>query len=133
MRLTYKSLLPSRSWTVSVFRTQFEVGDPEGRRWETVNALVDTGASFTWLPSELLRRLGVEPYDRRQFELANGSIIEREIGQTWLRALNQSAIRIVVFGHEREATLFGADAMEGLGLAADPVNQRLIAVRALAQ
>ena len=46
---------------MGTFNTDIEIGSPEGSRFETVNALVDTGASLTSLPGSTLRELGVVP------------------------------------------------------------------------
>lgn len=70
---------------MGTFRTSFEIGDPEGERWETVDGLVDTGASYTWMPRDVLERLGIEPEERWEFETADGRVIEREVAQTWAR------------------------------------------------
>ena len=35
---------------MGTFNADIEIGNPEGSRFETVNALVDTGASMTSLP-----------------------------------------------------------------------------------
>ena len=35
---------------MGTFSVEIEIGDAAGERWETVEALVDTGASYTWLP-----------------------------------------------------------------------------------
>ncbi len=44
-----------------------EVGDPTGYRFETLIALVDTGASLTTLPGSTLRNLGVTPRNNFSF------------------------------------------------------------------
>ena len=41
------------------FRITVEVADPLGQHFEAVDRLVDTGATFTKAPRELLERLGV--------------------------------------------------------------------------
>ena len=35
------------------------VGDPQGRQFEDVEVVVDTGSTYTAVPRELLQRLGV--------------------------------------------------------------------------
>ena len=35
------------------------IGDPQGRRFEDVEAIVDTGSTFTAIPRTTLQRLGV--------------------------------------------------------------------------
>ena len=51
-------------------------GIPEVQRWETIEALVDTGAGYTWIPASTLARLGVSPQSRREFVTADGRIID---------------------------------------------------------
>jgi clan AA aspartic protease len=117
--------------SLSTFRHPIEIGDPAGGRFESIDALVDTGATFTKAPSPLLRRLGVEPTRRSTFVLADGRHIERDVGQTWVRVNGQAVIRLVVFGNEGEEPLLGADTLEGLLLSVDPVKHRLVPVPGL--
>ena len=49
---------------MGTFPVTIEVGDPRGERFEPVEALVDTGASFTWVPGDMLPRLDVVPLAR---------------------------------------------------------------------
>jgi clan AA aspartic protease len=111
---------------LSTFQHPIEIGDPAGSRFESIDALVDTGAAFTVAPSPLLRRLGVEPVRRSTFVLADGRHIERDVGRTWVRVNGQAEIRLVVFGNEGEEPLIGADTLEGLLLSVDPVKHRLV-------
>ncbi len=67
---------------MSTLLVQIELGDPEGRRHETVEALVGTGATYTTVPGSTLRRLGLSPHTRGTFVLADSSRIERDIGRT---------------------------------------------------
>ena len=109
-----------------------EIGDPQGTNWETVEALVDTGSTYTWIPRELLERLGIQPEFLQEFQTADGRVIERELAQTRARLDGQERITLVVFGGDQDAALLGAYTLEGFALAPDPVNQRLIRVRGLA-
>ncbi len=113
---------------MGTFRVPIEIGDPQGERFERVEAMVDTGASYTLVPGSLLRRLGVTPYDRLMFILADGRQIERDLGQTWIRIDGKSVITIVVFGEEDTEPLLGAYALEGLRLGVDSLNRRLVPV-----
>ena len=70
---------------MGTFRVSIEVGDPAGERYEAVEAVVDTGATYTALPATLLGELGVVPHARATFLLADGRQVEREIGRTWIR------------------------------------------------
>lgn len=116
---------------MGTFKVQMEIGDSAGERWESLEALVDTGATYTMLPAPLLRRLGVTPYTRDVFELADGRRAQYEIGHGWLRLDGRTVITLVVFGDADAEPLLGAYALEGLRLAPDPVGRRLIPVPGL--
>jgi predicted aspartyl protease len=116
---------------MSTFRVTMEIGDPQGQRWQAVEALVDTGASYTWMPASVLRGLGVTPGFRFPFILADGRRIERDMAETRVRLDGQMRTTLVVFGDEGTQPLLDAHTLEGFGLAADPVNRRLIPVPGL--
>jgi len=116
---------------MSTFRHTIAIGSPDGSRFEEIEALVDTGSSYTWVPRSLLERLGVRPSFRMEFETADGRIIQREAGETQVRLDGTTRTRIVVFGDEGITPLIGAETLEGFSLAIDPVNERLIPVRGL--
>ena len=44
---------------MDAFTVQLEVADPQGRQYEAVEVMVDSGATYTVLPASLLERLGV--------------------------------------------------------------------------
>jgi len=113
---------------MGVFSVAILVGDSRGERFEPVEALVDTGATYTVVPASLLERLDVEIRGRRKFLLADGREIERSIGQTWLRIDGQTLTTIVVFAEEGARPLLGAVTLEEFGLGVDPVARKLIPV-----
>jgi len=116
---------------VGTFRHPVEVGDPSGQRYERVEALVDTGATFSVFPASQLQSLGVTPFDRERLIIGDGSQIEVGLGRTWVRVNGKSELTIVVFGNESLVPLLGAYALEGLRLAVDPINKRLIPIQGL--
>jgi predicted aspartyl protease len=103
-----------------------EVGDARGERFEPVEVMVDTGATFTTVPASLLRRLGISPQRTMPARLADGSIIEDEVCDAMIRVEGQSFISPVTFGREGEPNLLGVVALETALLAVDPVDQRLV-------
>src|SRR3990170_6095322 len=125
---------------MGTFRATIDIGDPAGQRWDQVDALVDTagpelvegGSSYTWLPADLLARLGVSPQFRREFMTADARVIERDMAVTPAPWDGQTLPTPVVFGDEGSMPLLGAYTLEGFGLAADPINRRLVPVRGLA-
>jgi aspartyl protease family protein len=115
---------------VGAFEYSVEVGDFEGRRFEQLVALVDTGATYTTIPRDVLFRLGVTPEEERPFILANGERIT--YGMAWVRIHldGREQPSLAVFGEEGIKPLLGAFTLEGFGLAVDPVSQRLVPAEA---
>ena len=111
---------------MGTFRYPVEIGNPSGTQFEIVNPMVDIGATYSFLPASLLERLEVEPSRDMTFVLADGSRITRPLGQTWARTAGREAVTVVVFGDEDSTPLLGTYALEGIGLAVDPLNKRLI-------
>ena len=116
---------------MGAFRYRLEVGDPEGNRFEGVEALVDTGATFTVVPATLLQRLGVEPQEKVRLLLADGRTIERDIAETRVRLEGKTLTTKVVFGDDEIPPRLGVYTLEGALLAVDPVRQRLVPTEAL--
>ena len=113
---------------MGTFNVQIEVGDPGGQNYETVEAMVDSGAMYTFLPPSLLNKLGVVPHTKRGFVLADGSRIERGFSSTWVRMNGEAQMSPVVFGDENAIPLLGAVTLEIFAMGIDPVRKRLISV-----
>ena len=116
---------------MGTFTYPIEAISADGSRSETVDATVDTGSTYTCLPSDLLGRLGVAPRRRIQSELADGSIVEDAVGEARVRVEGIETTTIVVFVDEAAPTLLGAYTLEGALLVVDPVRQRLAPTHAL--
>ena len=98
----------------------------------TFDALVDTPATYTVLPQEVLDQLGITQESQRNFELGDDRIVEYPIGYARLRlGGGDETIALAVFGSEGIDPLLGATALETAGLAVDTIHQRLIPVTAL--
>ena len=116
---------------MGTFRVTIEIGDPQGKNYEPVDALVDSGATFNTLPASMLRRLGVSPQASANFAIADGSRISRGIGDTWVRIGGEKHMAPVVFGDENARPLLGAVTLELFRLGIDPVNMRLVPIDSL--
>jgi clan AA aspartic protease len=92
--------------------------------------LIDTGSTFTWIPEDTLRKIGVQPSSKRKFKTIEGREIERSVGEARLEAMGESATTIVVFGQKEDAIVLGAYSLEGLGLLVDPVTKKLRKIEA---
>ena|SRR5688572_12974872 len=112
---------------MGTFRVEIGVG-ADRARYESVDVLVDTGATYTVLPRALLEELGVVRHTRAPFVIADGSRVELEIGRAWIRIDGREEVSLVVFG---DTALLGAVTLEGFLLAPDPIGQRLVPVEGL--
>ena len=113
---------------MGIFHVPVGVGDPDGAQFESVEALVDTGATFTILPGSMLRRLGVEPQRSGSFELADGSLRTYSVAETYLQVEGEEVHCPVVFGDDGMQPILGAVTLEILGFAVDPARKRLLRV-----
>ena len=98
----------------------------DGQHALDVEATVDTGAAYTTLPSQLLHELGIIPIGKRRFLLADGRRTYMEYGHAWASVNGENVTTLVVFGEDDAPPLLGAYTLEGLALAVDPVEQRLV-------
>ncbi len=108
------------------FNVKIEIGDPTRERWIDMDALVDTGAFITSVPTSVLRALGVQPSGKRRVRFGQGEVRELDYCQTWLRFDGQEIMTFVLFDDEGTTPLLGAYALEGLFVAVDPVAQQLV-------
>lgn len=98
--------------------------DPNVR--EAVDFLVDSGAVYSFVPRDVLSRLGIVPHARQRFRLADGSTIERDRGDALFFYGNQRGAAPVIFAEAGDATLLGAVTLESLGFVLDAVRRDLM-------
>ena len=113
------------------FRVALQVGNRAGERFEPIEALVETGATYTWIPRDVLTRLGVTPEEEWPFVLADGREVRYPVAWMLMRIGERTQPTIIVFGEPGSEPILGVFALEGFRLAADPVNRRLISVPGL--
>ena len=111
---------------MGTFTWPLRVSGMDGRQALDVEATVDTGAAYTTLPARLLRELGIVPMGRRRFLLADGRRTDMDIGRAWVTIDGESEITLVAFGEDDAPPLLGAYTLEGLALAVDPQERRLV-------
>ncbi|MFA0745724.1 MAG: hypothetical protein LASZOEIN_002538, partial [Candidatus Fervidibacter sp.] len=116
---------------MATFRVTIEIGPMDRSRFEQIEALVDTGATYTVVPRDVLERLGIMPQFRRRFRLADGRVVELDMAVVAIRLEGQTLPTICVFGEEGMDALLGAVTLEEFGLGVDPVNQRLVPIELL--
>lgn len=116
---------------MGTFSCPIEVFSADGNHSATVDALVDTGSTYTCLPASLLHELGVVPYRRIQSELADGSIVADNLGIVQVRVEGINTPTLAIFASEGAPARLGAYTLEGALLAVGPVRQRLAPTHAL--
>ena len=99
--------------------------------YRQVALLADTGAMYTVVPGKVLNDLGIKPLARRNFTLANGQKIERDIGGALYRFGEYSGHAPIIFGEEADQSLLGVTTLEALGLQVDPITKQLKPVELL--
>ena len=92
---------------MGTFQWPLRISSMDGQQAQDIEATVDTGASFTTLPSSLLRELGIEATGKRGFLVADGRRIEMDYGQAWATIDGESVVTIVVFGEDEAPPCWG--------------------------
>ena len=103
-----------------------EVWSVDGERLEKVDALVDTGSSYSMFPRRMLERLGIEKRFILPFEQADGSVINRDVGLAVLVINDAESPMRVIFGEDGADSLIGSNALQEFLLLIDPVGEQLI-------
>jgi len=93
---------------------------------EELELFVDTGAAYSWIARTRLERLGVAPSRRMPFRTIEGRVLERDLGIVYVATDGYTVPDIVVMAEPGEMEVIGAHSIEGLGLAADPVQKKLV-------
>ena len=87
--------------------------------------LVDSGATYTVVPADILNRLGIKPQREEGFSLADGSIIKRKVGSALYEFEGKESAAPILFGEKGDALLLGAFTLEALGLTLNPLSRTL--------
>jgi len=118
---------------MGTFSARLRVWNPSSpEKAEEVEAMVDTGAAFSWIHRERLERLGLVGLRRMGFRAIDGSIIERDTAAVWVGSDGFTGPDTVVVAERNDIEVIGAHTIEGLGLAADPVQKKLVPTVGLA-
>ena len=117
---------------MGTFSVTIEVGAPDRTSWLQVDVLVDTGATFTWLPRSLLTELGHAPTGKESFELGDGRLVQCDVGEVPVRIGDKVRTTMCAFADDGEKPALGAVTLEQFLLAPDPVHKRLVPVIGLA-
>ena len=109
-----------------IFNARLRISDLSNERTQEIDALVDTGSTYSVLPASLLEEIGIVPTGAITFKLADGRTIDMRRGEARAAIDGRNVATLVAFGLDDAEPLLGAYTLEGLRLIVDPVNQKLV-------
>ncbi len=107
-----------------------EVIGPTGKN-ASLRFLVDSGATYTLLPETIWKTLGLQPKRTHQFTLADGTTIERNISECYIKLPYGEAHTPVILGKSNDEPLLGTVTLKILGLVLNPFTCQLQPMRML--
>ena len=87
--------------------------------------LVDTGAIDCLAPEEELEKIGIRKEGKSVYELANGEVVEYNLGFARIAYMGQETVSQVIFGPKGVEPILGVVVLENLGYVVDPVSKEL--------
>lgn len=103
-----------------------EIFSADGSRSETVEAMVDTGSTYTCLPASLLHRLGYTPARQVPADVAGGRVTDGWVAEAVVVFEGIRLHTIILFAGETEPPAIGRYTLTGAALAVDPGGTKLI-------
>lgn len=91
--------------------------------------LVDSGASYTLLPNDVCRELGLSPKRKLAFSLADGTQVERSISECHLSVGDSEGHTPIIMGEPGDQPLLGVVTLEIFGLVFHPFKRTLEPMR----
>lgn len=113
---------------MELLRTTIELESPEhpGYLVPLRDVVVDTGATLSWLPANLLDELGIARKKVRRFRQADGTEVRRSSGYVIVHVSGTETNDEIVFAEPGDVMLLGARSLEGLNLRVEPATNRLV-------
>lgn len=112
---------------MSQFNVRANIAHPtDATRYAEAELFVDASATLSWIPREVIERIGVPRLGKRKFLVADGRTVERETAGVSMRLDGMQGIATVVLAEPGDASLPGATSLETSGYGAGPVGQKLI-------
>lgn len=110
---------------MGLFEVPVRVADPVQWVFHKAVMLVDTGATYSVLPSSFLAELGITPDSEDEFTLADNEPKMYRSGEARFSVGERERTSPVIFGDEG-TWLLGATSLQSLGLVPDTTNHQLI-------
>ncbi len=94
-------------------------------KWRSLRLLADTGAFYTVIPGRILKELRIVPIRRTSLKVADGRIMQRDLGGVYVRYRDIVGSTEVVFGERGDSPVLVVCTLEALALKVDPRTHRL--------
>jgi clan AA aspartic protease len=107
-----------------------QVKGPKGKQAD-VKFLIDSGATYTVLPRDVWKAVGLKPKRQMSFTLADGTTIERSVSEIYIKLPQGEAHTPVILGEGADQPLLGVVTLEILGLVFNPLDRTLHPMRML--
>jgi predicted aspartyl protease len=118
---------------MGIFNAKLRIWNPaNASSVEEFEAMVDTGASYSWVLRSRLEPLGVKPVRRMQFRTIEGRTIERDLAPVFIATDGFTGGDNVVMAEPGDMEVMGAHTLESLGVTVDPVGKKLVPAVGLA-
>ena len=97
----------------------------DAKAYREIDFIVDSGAIYSVLRGDVLKKLRCKPYRSKDFFLVDGSKITRTIGDAYFEYRGVGGPSPVIFGEKSDRDLLGAITLEALELVLDPFRGEL--------
>lgn len=101
----------------------------KSKRFIEERLLVDSGAIYTIVPTQDLEELGIVAHSEEEFELANGEVVKRKVGDAHFEYKGRKGSAPVVFGEVGDSKILGVLTLEALGFVLDPLRREIKPLR----
>jgi len=91
-----------------------------------IEALVDTGATYTMLPQDALLPLGIRDEKEVTLELADGRVVKRPLADVLVELEGERRANPIILGREGDAKVIGLLTLVACGLTVDPIHHKLV-------
>lgn len=106
------------------------VRGPSGKT-ATVRFLIDSGATYSLLPTEVWQEIALTPKRTETFILADGTLVQRKVSECHIALSQGDGHTPVILGEPGDEALLGIVTLEILGLVLNPFNRTLQPMRML--
>ena len=100
------------------------INPQQPKKSEECEFLVDSGAVYSVVPQNILKKLGIKPTSSEEFILANGAVVKKSLANAYFEYKGKIRAAPVVFG-DKGVFLLGVTTIEALGMILDPIRRQL--------